>query len=206
MNIFEEIYLNNSWGFGSGHGSLPSVTRGYRKFLQDFMKDNNIKSVVDFGCGDWQFSKYINWKDIRYIGVETVPNLVTKNQELHGSKNVNFILSPDKYYKISVADLLIIKDVLQHLEKGEIIKILKELVPRYRFVLIINNIEPRRSINVNIKRGGFRPLDLRLHPYNVEATAVYSFGRHRKTISLKERKLFDSWRENVLLITNFKNQ
>jgi len=119
MNVFESIYLNNSWGFGSGHGSLPSVTKGYRRFLQDFMKDNNIKSVVDFGCGDWQFSKYINWSGVEYIGLETVPNLVTRNNELYGNNNVRFMLSPDKYYKIPKTDLLIVKDVLQHLEEEE---------------------------------------------------------------------------------------
>ncbi len=52
MSIFDEIYNKNIWGFGSGHGSLPSVTKGYRKFLENFIKDNNIKSVVDYGCGD----------------------------------------------------------------------------------------------------------------------------------------------------------
>jgi len=202
MNVFESIYLNNSWGFGSGHGSLPSVTKGYRRFLQDFMKDNNIKSVVDFGCGDWQFSKYINWSGVEYIGLETVPNLVTRNNELYGNNNVRFMLSPDKYYKIPKTDLLIVKDVLQHLEEEEKKKFLKELLPKYRFSLIINNTVPIDALNKDIERGSFRPLDLRLTPFNTKATAIYAFGRHRKTFSFKERKFFDPWREIVLLMSS----
>ena len=27
--------------------------------------------MIDFGCGDWQFSQYIDWGDIDYLGLET---------------------------------------------------------------------------------------------------------------------------------------
>lgn len=53
---FEEIYATNEWGHGSGEGSLPVHTRGYVAFLQAFLAEKNITSVVDMGCGDWQFS------------------------------------------------------------------------------------------------------------------------------------------------------
>ena len=27
MGVFDDIYERNLWGFGSGHGSLPAVTK-----------------------------------------------------------------------------------------------------------------------------------------------------------------------------------
>ena len=35
---------------------------------QQFLKDNAIRSVVDAGCGDWEFSQAIDWTGIDYKG------------------------------------------------------------------------------------------------------------------------------------------
>ena len=53
-NRFVDIYANNEWGSGSGQGSLDVHTKGYQNFLQYFLEQKNISSVVDMGCGDWR--------------------------------------------------------------------------------------------------------------------------------------------------------
>jgi len=204
MNVFEDIYARNLWGFGSGHGSLPAVTKGYRKYLQEFMKLNNIKSVVDYGCGDWQFSRYIDWSGITYTGVETVADLVATNNRLFGASNIKFITSPKDPSKLPKADLLIVKDVLQHLSREDIMKFITHALPKYKFALITNNVVPDSILNMDITTGEFRPLDLRKAPFGLEASAVYSLGRERKTYSLKQRKSFEPWREVVLLFQSTK--
>ena len=62
-NEFTNIYEKELWGRGkgSGAGSRPKFNAPYISFLENFLRDNNIKSVIDFGCGDWQFSQYIDW-------------------------------------------------------------------------------------------------------------------------------------------------
>ena len=202
MNVFEEIYRDNAWGFGSGHGSLPAATKGYRNFLQEFLKQNDIKSVVDFGSGDWQFSKLMNWDGIDYVGLETVPSLTEQNTKLYGSSNIKFAASPADYSKMPKADLLIVKDVLQHLSRKEIDKFIAKALPRYKYALITCNFIPEDRLNHDIETGGFRALDIRKAPYSVKATAIYGFGRKRRTVSVKERKFFDPWWEVVLLVTN----
>src|SRR5882762_4435764 len=103
MNTFEEIYAQNAWGFGSGHGSLPAATKGYRTFLTQFLKQNSIKSVVDFGSGDWQFSRLIDWSGIEYLGLETVPPLTKKNEQTYGTPHIRFASSPKDYAKMPKA-------------------------------------------------------------------------------------------------------
>ena len=61
---FQRIYENNLWGFGSGHGSLPRVTKSYRLFIENSIREKQISSAVDFGCGDWQFSRFIDWSAV----------------------------------------------------------------------------------------------------------------------------------------------
>ena len=53
---FEQIYATNEWHYGSGEGSLPANTVGYRRFLQGFLRNHAITTVTDYGCGDWQVS------------------------------------------------------------------------------------------------------------------------------------------------------
>jgi hypothetical protein len=83
---FEYIYAANIWGHGSGGGSSPINTRGYRRFLQNFLRKNNIKSVVDLGCGDWQFSHLIDWKGIRYSGFDVGLSLNTTAMSIQSPK------------------------------------------------------------------------------------------------------------------------
>jgi hypothetical protein len=83
--VFTDIYQDKTWGTneaGRGHsgtGSTLQATVVYRAFLQQFMKDNGIKSVVDAGCGDWEFSSAIDWRGIDYRGFDIVASLVKQN-------------------------------------------------------------------------------------------------------------------------------
>src|SRR4051794_34614165 len=64
---FENIYRDANWGTNasgignSGTGSTVASTELYRRYLEMFMKEHDIKSVVDAGCGDWEFSQKIDW-------------------------------------------------------------------------------------------------------------------------------------------------
>src|SRR5690348_4696554 len=110
MGVFDEIYKHNGWGFGSGHGSLPSVTKSYRRFLEDFIRDNDIQSVVDYGCGDWQFSKLIKWGDVSYTGVDIVPSVIEDDTQKYGTDKIKFLAIKPGSTALPKADLIVVKD------------------------------------------------------------------------------------------------
>jgi SAM-dependent methyltransferase len=64
------------WGAGSGPGSASHETIAYRAFLQGFLQWNRVRSVVDLGCGDWQFSRFIDWSGVDYTGVDVVAPVI----------------------------------------------------------------------------------------------------------------------------------
>lgn len=198
MNVFEDIYKKNVWTYGSGHGSLPKVTKGYRKFLRKFIENHDIKSVVDFGCGDWQFSQFINWDGVDYLGYDVVKNLITTNQNIYGKENISFQITPKNWKDLESADLLIVKDVLQHLSNKEVKKFIEDIKDKYRYVLITNGTNPKEKINEEISTGGYRPLDIRKDPFNFRAKKVYSFDGPRNKI--KKLSFKPSWSKDVLLI------
>ena len=40
-----------------------------------------IKSVCDIGCGDWQFSQYIDFKGFKYTGIDCVKSVIDENKK-----------------------------------------------------------------------------------------------------------------------------
>ena len=86
---FTRCYDEKLWeGGGSGDGSTPEFTRFYREFLYKFMKSNNIRSVTDIGCGDWQFSRLISW-ECNYLGIDLVGSVI-KNNKKYENDHIRF--------------------------------------------------------------------------------------------------------------------
>lgn len=161
--VFSDIYSRDAWSHGSGPGSTPAVTAPYRNFLEGFIQQNEIRTIVDLGCGDWQFSKLINWGDADYVGLDCVSTLIDRNNELYGRDKVRFIhrnaLLEEEFPR---RDLIIIKDVLQHWIDEDIHSLIPKLCS-FRFVLFTNC---RTDRNVELDQvGGFRPLNLALSPF-----------------------------------------
>src|SRR5262249_21549647 len=99
---------------------------------------------------------------------------------------------------LPVADLLIVKDVMQHWSNHSILSFLPSL-RRYSFALVTNCVNPHGpTINKDIHEGEFRYLDIRLPPFNVPAEEVYSFENHRSF----PLSLFSTprWRKRSLLL------
>jgi len=196
--VFESIYETCEWGVDknfngtSGSGSEFVNVKPYFYYLSDFLKENNIKSVVDFGCGDWQFSQFIKWDDIKYTGFDASKTIIERNKKNFLKSNISF--NHGNFLEIDApkADLLIIKDVLQHLSNKNINKAI-ERFKSYNFVIITNDIDPVTfsSLNNDIKDGEYRVLDLTKMPFNIKAEKVL----HYKTKNSHEMK-------QVLLITN----
>lgn len=195
---FEEIYDQNKWRYGSGAGSLPRHTRGYASMLQEFIRQHGIESVVDLGCGDWQFSRYIDWSGIQYYGLDLVRSVIDRNIEHYLTPNIEFRLFSGDFDELPEANLLLAKDVLQHWSNDSI----RSFVPtleRYQHSLITNCVNPRgETENIDIEDGQFRYLDIRLPPFNIDATEIFSFTNNRP-FPLRYLKRV-RWLKRVLLV------
>ncbi len=165
-NIFTEIYEKNIWGGGSGGGSSVDATKSFILFLQEFLNQKDIKSVIDFGCGDWNSTHLINWKSINYIGLDVVGSVILDNQKKYKSENINFkeISGKEDVSKFS-ADLLIVKDVLMHWCNEDIIEFINAAIPNYKYIILIDI-----SVNANSNRPNtspnFQPLSYKEFPLN----------------------------------------
>jgi hypothetical protein len=171
-NTFNRIYAEGTWakdatGKGtSGPGSTLEITREYRAYVEDFMKMHAVKSVVDAGCGDWSFSSTMDWGDASYLGVDIAFDVIEAVRKKHEKGRIKFEVG-DITEDLPAADLLISKDVLQHLSNELIHKFIKNNMrkSKYKWVILTND---RSSENRDIKNGGYRMIDLSAPPFNVK--------------------------------------
>jgi len=166
--IFNKIYEKQMWGIGSGSGSSEKNSGPYRQFLQSFIdKRPDIKTIVDFGCGDWQIMSLINLpSSIHYIGLDIVPSIISNNNTKFATEKINFLLIQDEA-ALPEGDLLIVKDVLQHWPNKVVEAFYNKIKDKYKYILITNCYQDNRfQTNQDIPIGGFRPLDLTKAPFN----------------------------------------
>lgn len=167
-NVFRNIYLNAIWSQGeslSGPGSDLRNTSEYMSVLRNFLDLNKITSVVDLGCGDWQFSQHVNWDGIDYTGIDCFQELIDQVKK-YEKPNIQFRVLDfyENVESIPKADLCILKDVLQHWPDTMVNKFLtrvKEL-KLFKYILITNCYNgpfPRNCV-----LGDFKPLSPYLPP------------------------------------------
>ncbi|MDA1246240.1 MAG: class I SAM-dependent methyltransferase [Cyanobacteria bacterium] len=188
-DIFDKIYENSYWGNGSGGGSSPEATQPYKIFLEGFIRQHNIKSIIDLGCGDWQFSQFLDFGSATYIGIDASNNVIAKNKKSFARPGVSFTNLPKNINELPSADLLVCKDVLMHLSTKEVKDILS-ILPRFKYALITNDIPcvsifgrillKLRSlfapvVNKEIKTGDYRPLDPTKYPFNFKLKKAFEW-------------------------------
>jgi SAM-dependent methyltransferase len=173
--VFDQIYAAKVWGKGSGEGSDPAYCRRYVEILQRIIHDCGIRSVLDVGCGDWLqgFSRYVQWGDIRYMGIDVVSSVVDLNQQAFGSERIQFRHGNIAACDLPAADLILVKDVLQHWSNAGVLQLLPRLM-NFKFALVTNDLFSSMTcvLNQNIPDGDYRPIDIMAPPFNVAGTEV----------------------------------
>jgi predicted TPR repeat methyltransferase len=100
----------------SGSGSRGELARFKIDYINSFIKENNIKSMIDFGCGDLQVSSQFEIDD--YLGVDIVAHT---HPSLIKSKNYNTTISRfDDFLREEKAELCTCLDVLYHILHDEL--------------------------------------------------------------------------------------
>ncbi len=205
QQIFSKIYDDDIWGkddknkFCSGPGSTTPNAKKYIDFLEDFIRENKVNRLIDLGCGDFRIMKQVIDKnpDIHFIGIDIVPKLISHNQNMFGSNKVQFVCLDAITDELPNGDLIIIRQVLQHLSNIQVQLILKKL-SHYKYALISEHL-PFENIIPNIdKRAGSKNrlffnsgVFVDKPPFSVKARKVFEFedtdymdlkGKMRKSV------------------------
>lgn len=194
--VFSSIYKNKKWldvvGTESGPGSSIECSQSYLQFLDTFVKQHEIKSILDLGCGDLNLMKHFDFSSLYYKGIDIVDCVIQTNIERYKRENVEFETSSITDYDFNVPfDLIICKDVLQHLSSTNVLKILGK-IKNFKYSLFTNDFD-ETNFNNPILDGDYTAIDLKNSPYN--ALGEYVF----------EWKSFIFLKRTFLILNRFNN-
>ena len=175
--VFTNIYEHNEWGNNnisgyngsSGEGSEIDYNKDiYVSFLKEIITDNNIKTIVDLGCGDFKCGKLIyDDLDILYTGYDVYKKLIDYNSTQYALPKYSFIHLDFCNAKESIVngELCILKDVLQHWSLNSIYTFLDYLVEhkKFKFILICNCCNQTQD-DIDIITGDCRSLSCNYFP------------------------------------------
>jgi len=177
-DAFTRAYKDGQWHNGSGSGSSPANTRIYRRLLKWYLHEHRIGSVLDAGCGDWQFSRLIDWSGIAYLGLDVIPGITEANTlqyagQGRGRAHVSFATADIlTLARLPDADLILVKDLLQHWPDAAIGQLGRLLEGRRALLTYDVTAGP----HADTAPGGYRPLDLRRPPYCWPVTELVRYG------------------------------
>jgi len=168
--------------------NIPFHTWKHNSSINDITIDQLLKikpkSVYDVGAGDGFYGKILNYffDDVNIVGVEKNPIYIGK---FDLRKIYSIIIIDDIVNIISKisGDLIIFGDILEHLEKQDMINVLKTSVNNFRYVIVNSPL-------------GFQPQD---HEYEEE---IHRCGIERedfKKYEVLEFKIYDGIMFNCLI-------
>ena len=165
---FEIIYNENYWESSesrSGIGSEIKNTKILLQGLQDIIEKYDIKSIVDVPCGDFNWMRKLNMKNINYTGLDIVQKAIDENNKKYKKNNVNFYFSDITSSELPKGDLMFVRDCLVHFSFKDIKKSIfriKQSKSKYLMTTSFVNLQT----NSDILTANWRPINLEKKPFN----------------------------------------
>ena len=152
---FERVYAQRLWGGegqpSSGSGSAEVLAAPYAKMVHAVIESEKARSVADLGCGDFSVGRLIACDGIEYIGVDIVDSIIQRNRASHSSAHVRFVRRDLATEDPPLADVGLLRQVLQHLSNDEILAVLSRCT-RYELILVTEHIPQGRGWVPNLNK------------------------------------------------------
>jgi hypothetical protein len=148
--VFNNIYHSAEWGksknpeqkFFSGEGSSNiSIVSKYIDGVNIFLESFSSKpDVVDLGCGDFLVGSKIRSLCGLYIACDIVAPLIEYNKKKYQTLNVDFRTLDLTHDNLPSADVVFIRQVLQHLSNSDIKNIIPKLAQNYKYLVLTEHL------------------------------------------------------------------
>ncbi|MPZ13435.1 MAG: methyltransferase domain-containing protein [Chloroflexi bacterium] len=172
QELFTWIFHTNYWGSEesvSGHGSELSETVDVRQAVARVLDRYRVRSVVDAGCGDLNWQRHVPGllDRTRYLGLDVVTELITRNRQRHGNQRVRFAHADITRDPIPPADLVICRDCMVHLTNAQILRALQHVVASGSAHLLATTYSAEPVNQDRFHDGHWRPVNLSAPPFSL---------------------------------------
>jgi SAM-dependent methyltransferase len=169
--IFTTIYQTNAWlndETCSGPGSTVARCQPVIRALTDLIDAFGVKSLLDAPCGDFNWMKEVPLSNVKYIGVDVVPEMIDRNQKLYGNSRREFRCLDITRGPLPRVDMIFCRDCLVHLSHANVFKALATF-KRSGSRLLVATTFTARTTNEDITTGGWQAFNLERAPFFLPA-------------------------------------
>lgn len=106
-------------GGGSGDGSYGKLAEFKAEFLNKFVREENIKTIIEYGCGDGNQLKLAEYPS--YIGFDVSPKIISLCREKFSCDTTKTFRLMNEF-KREKAQLTLSLDVIYHLIENNVFK------------------------------------------------------------------------------------
>lgn len=207
--VFTEIYEKNRWGSQetrSGPGSTIQRTEKLRSQLPGFFQELKIQSILDCGCGDWNWMRHVDLSGVEYIGVEIVEPLLNILQQTYTTETCKFQKLNCFKDPPEMADLWIARDLLNLVSISSIRLFFHRFLESKSPFLAVTSIETYTQYE-DILEGSMRPLNLREPPLSLpEPLKILEDGQQwfkpKKLLVYTRQQIMDWFMETTFMVSN----
>jgi SAM-dependent methyltransferase len=162
----------------SGPGSSVCNTLPVRQLLLDAIRAFAPVSVLDLGCGDWNWMRHVMCSPeaggLQYLGVDVHPGMISALNAEFGSTRVRFECADILAMPLPASDLVICRDVLFHMELALAARLVQRIVASGSRFLLSTTFpdEPRNgplARYLPIEGWGFHRINLDIAPFELGA-------------------------------------
>lgn len=146
LPVMQQIYKQQLWGtngqaFYSGEGSHnPLIVEQYVSEVVKFLTSFDTPPVVnDLGCGDFNVGRQLLPFTSKYNAIDIVPELISFHKENYDVPNLEFHCLDIATHDLPQADVVILRQVLQHLSNKEVAQIVDKLYD-YKYVILTEHL------------------------------------------------------------------
>ena len=174
--VFTDIFSSNMWGSSesvSGKGSTKESTQGAVDAVNIIINEYKISSMLDIPCGDFNWMKNVNFKNINYIGADIVDKLVEDNNTKYSDDNISFEVLDITKDELPKSDLVVVRDCFVHLPNNLILKAIKNIISSgSKYLLTTTFLEHQENSDIRI--GGWHSVNINSSPFNLpRPIAIY---------------------------------
>ena len=160
QQLFTKIYEKAMWGksndpaekFFSGPGSHdPNIVDPYIQAIEGFIASLAKKpNVVDLGCGDFAIGSKFRHLCNDFVACDIVEPLIIWNKQRYKDDSIDFRVLDITKDPLPSGDIVFIRQVLQHLSNDQIIRIIPEIIAKYKFLVLTEHLPKSDTYVPNI--------------------------------------------------------
>jgi len=153
--VFDKIYADGVWGggdFNSGRGSREAaIVEPYVAATREFLRSLPAPpDAVDLGCGDFFVGSQLRELCGSYIACDVVPALIARNRARYPGTEFRVLdLTADE---LPAAEVVMIRQVLQHLSNAGIARVVPQLEGKYKYLILTEHLPAGESFEPNLDK------------------------------------------------------